>query len=37
VVALIAELDRPDSPFLKISQLPLIDLREQMTAESGLR
>jgi hypothetical protein len=33
VVALIAELDRPDSPFLKVSQLPLIDLREHMAAK----
>ena len=30
VVTLIAALDRPDSPFLKVSQLPLIDLLEQM-------
>ena len=30
VVTLIAALDRPDSPFLKVSQLPLIELRAQM-------
>jgi hypothetical protein len=32
VVALIAELDRPDSSFLSVSQLPLIELREHMAA-----
>jgi hypothetical protein len=33
VITLIAALDRPDSPFLKVSQLPLIDLRGQMAGE----
>lgn len=33
VVTLIAALDRPDSPFLKVSQLPLIDLLDQMTGQ----
>jgi hypothetical protein len=37
VVALIAELDRPESPFLKVSQLPLIELRQQMADESTPR
>jgi hypothetical protein len=33
VVTLIAALDRPDSPFLKVSQLPLIELRAQMAGD----
>lgn len=35
VVTLIAALDRPDSPFLKVSQLPLIELRGQMADGSS--
>lgn len=37
VFALIASLDRPDSRFLPVSQQPLIDLREAMTAAAGSR
>ena len=35
VFALIASLDRPDSGVLKVTQQPLIDLRDAMTAAAG--
>jgi hypothetical protein len=35
VLALIASLDRPDSGVLKVTQQPLIDLREAMAAAAG--
>jgi hypothetical protein len=35
VFALIASLDRPDSGVLKVTQQPLIDLRDAMTAVAG--
>jgi hypothetical protein len=35
VLALIASLDRPDSGIMKVTQQPLIDLREAMAAAAG--
>ena len=35
VFGLIAALDRPDSGVLKVTQQPLIDLRDAMTAPAG--
>jgi hypothetical protein len=35
VFALIASLDRPDSGIIKVSQQPLIDLRNSMAAAAG--
>ena len=35
VISLIASLDRPDSGVMKVSQQPLIDLRDSMVAAAG--
>jgi hypothetical protein len=35
VLALITSLDRPDSGVLKVTQQPLIDLRDTMAAAAG--